>query len=193
MDTSLSLLESLRSRGGDDAWRQLVELYTPLIRGWLRGQGMAGQDADDVVQEVLSVVFRKLPGFTRQNQTGSFRSWLRAITVNCLRNFWKQPRNRPQAATNSDFLQVLDQLEDPTSGASRLWDEEHNRYITRRLLELIRPSFEATTWRAFQRLAVEGCSPADVAAELNMTVNAVFIAKSRVLTRLRQEGRGLLD
>jgi RNA polymerase sigma-70 factor (ECF subfamily) len=191
-ETSLSLLDSLR-HADESAWRRLVDLYSPLIRGWLRRQGMAEHDVEDVVQEVLAVVFRKLSQFERQPQTGAFRSWLRAITLNCLRQTWRRRGREPLGAGGSDFGQLLDQLADPESGVSRLWDEEHDRYITQRLLEAIRPSFEAKTWQAFQRVAIEGARPDDAAAELGMTVNAVFIAKSRVLTRLRQEGKGLIE
>lgn len=192
-ETSLSLLDALRVAPSDESWRRLVDLYTPLIRGWLRRQGMTNQDADDVVQDVLAVVVRRLADFERQPQVGSFRSWLRTITVNCLRDFWRSPKSRPLATGTSDWQKMLDELQDPHSGVSRLWNEEHDRHVTQRLLEMIEPQFEPKTWRAFQRVAVEGARAADVAAELGMTVNAVFIAKSRVLTKLRDEGRGLID
>jgi RNA polymerase sigma-70 factor (ECF subfamily) len=192
-ETSLSLLDSLRLRPDDDAWRRLVDLYTPLIRGWLRRQGIPEQDADDVVQDVLAVVFRKLPQFQRQPHPGAFRGWLRSITVNCLRESWRRRGRQPLGPGGTDFGQFLDQLADSDSRLSRLWDEEHDRYITQKLLEAIRPGFEAKTWRAFQRIALEGAKPDDVAAELGISVNAVFIAKSRVLARLRQEGKDLID
>src|SRR5262249_43719722 len=165
----------------------------PTRRGGRHRAARLDQDADDVVQEVLAVVVRKLPQFQRQPRTGAFRRWLRSITVNCLRDFWKSQRGRPRATGDSDLQQMLDQLEDPDSGLSRLWDEEHDRHVTHRLLQLIRPHFEARTWRAFQRVALDGASPDEVAAEMGMTVNAVFIAKSRVLSRLRREGAGLID
>jgi len=134
-----------------------------------------------------------LPQFERQPRTGAFRCWLRNITVNCLRDFWRKERLRPKATGNSDFQQVLEQLESPESGLSRQWDEEHDRIVAGRLLELLRPSFQESTWRAFAAVAIEGRSPDEVATEMGMTVNAVFIAKSRVLNRLRQEAKDLLD
>jgi RNA polymerase sigma-70 factor (ECF subfamily) len=193
METSVSLLDRLREEPDADAWRRLVDMYTPLIRGWLRRHGLPPQEADDLVQEVLAVVVRRLPDFRREERTGAFRRWLRTITVNCLRDFWRRQRGRPLATGDSDFRNVLDQLEDPDSALSRLWDEEHDRHVTQRLLEMIRPHFEPSTWRAFQRVALEGVPPDQVAAELGLSVNAVFIAKSRVLCRLRQEGAGLID
>lgn len=191
--TSASLLERLRASPDEDSWHRLVDIYTPMIRGWLRRQAtIHAEDMDDLVQEVLAVVVRRVRDFRRE-RTGSFRAWLRQITVNVLRDFWKARHVRPTSTGGSDFLQVLDQLEDPASGLSKLWDQEHDQHVTRRLLDLIRPSFESKTWRAFERVALEGASPDAVAADLGISVNAVFIAKSRVLSRLRQEGDGLLD
>src|SRR5262249_39371961 len=149
------------------------ELYTPLIRGWLLRQGLPRQDADDVSQEVLTVLVRRLPGFERQPRPGAFRRWLRAITVNCLRDPWRASKARPRPAGNSDAQEAIEQLADPDSGLSRQWDQEHDQHVAKRLLEMIRPHFETTTWEAFRRFALEG-EPADrVASSLGMTSNAV--------------------
>jgi RNA polymerase sigma-70 factor (ECF subfamily) len=118
---------------------------------------------------------------------------LRTILVNRLRHFWRARQAQPQAPGGSDFAGVLDQLEDPDSRLSRRWDREHDEHVARRLLELIEPEFEVSTWTAFRRVALEGVRPADAAAELGVTVNAVFIAKSRILSRLRQEQAGLTE
>ncbi len=100
---------------------------------------------------------------------------------------------RPRPVGGSDFAVVLEQLEDPTSHLSRLWDHEHDRYVVRHLLGAIERDFQPATWQAFRRHVLEGV-PADVvAAELGATVNAVFISKSRVLQRLREQLRDLID
>ena len=191
-ETSASLLDQLRLRPDDEGWSRLVEIYAPLIRGWLLRNGLPPQDTDDVTQDVLQVVVRKLPQFQRQ-RTGSFRAWLRAIAVNCLRDFRRARRAQPVATGDSDFAAWLEQLEDPESGLSHQSDEEHDRHVTQRLLELIRPGFEPTTWRAFERVAVDGVSASVAAAELGLSTNSVFIAKSRVLQKLRQVAGELLD
>ena len=191
--TSLSLLENLQQSPNDSAWQRLVDFYTPLIRTWLRRYALLDQDIDDLVQEVLAIVVRKMPEFRRKAQTGAFRRWLRTITVNCLRGFWRSQRFRPKIAGNAGFAQVLDQLADANSALSKLWDQEHDDHVARRLLEMIRPRFEAKTWLAFQRVALEAVPVDQVASELGMTANAVFIAKSRVMHLLRQEAQGLLD
>ena len=88
---------------------------------------------------------------------------------------------------------MLQELEAPESGLTRIWDEEHDRHVFRVLVERVRPEFTESTWTAFRRTAIEGASAKDVAAELEVSQNAVFIARSRVLARLKQEAQGLLE
>lgn len=192
-ETSVSLLERVRRQSDPASWRRLLELYMPLLGRWLRRYRLPDADAEDVAQEVLAVVVRRLPEFEHSRRTGAFRAWLRAILANCLRDYWRARKGRPVATGDADFLKALEELEDPASGQSRAWDLEHDRYVVGRLLELLRPHFEPNTWRAFERVTQDGLAPAAVAAELGISVNAVLVAKSRVLRRLRQETRGLTD
>ena len=192
-ETSHSLLDRLQHGPNDQAWGRMLDLYSPLIRGWLKRYALRDQDVDDLVQEVLAIVVRRLPSFERRPQIGSFRRWLRTITVNCLRDFWRSQRFQPRSTGNGGFERVLDQLEDPQSALSILWDQEHDQHVKNSLLEKIRPRFEAKTWQAFQRVAVDGAPVEQVARELDMTANAIFIAKSRVVHLLKEEGQGLLD
>lgn len=192
-DTSASLLDRVRRNPRDEAWERLVAIYSPLIRTWLRREVQVdAHDADDIAQEVLAVVLRRIPEFERQ-RTGSFRAWLKAITINCLRRSFRDQRQRAAGTGDSQVQDLLNQLEDPQSQISSLWDREHDEFVMKQLLQMIRPQFAPKTWQAFERVALEGVSPADVAAELGMTVNAVFIARSRVMARLRQEADGLID
>ncbi|MEQ8787385.1 MAG: sigma-70 family RNA polymerase sigma factor [Pirellulaceae bacterium] len=192
-ETSLSLLQRVRHDSAAPDWRRFTELYEPLIRGWLRRKDCLGHDADDVVQNILAVIVRRLDDFEHNGRTGAFRAWLRTITVNCLRDHWRANRSRPVGAGGSDMQEMIAQLEDPESNLSRVWNEEHDRHVMRKLLEFLRDEFEPRTWQAFQRFALDDVPASDVAKELEMTPNAVFIAKSRVLARLRQESAGLLD
>jgi RNA polymerase sigma-70 factor (ECF subfamily) len=191
-ETSVSLLDRLRDSPDAASWQRLLDLYAPLIQAWLRRQGLQPADADDLAQDVLAVLVRELPTFEHR-RPGAFRSWLRAITANRLRNFWRARQARPAATGDSDFVHLLEQLEDPHSELSRIWDREHDQIIVRRAMELIEPEFTPSTWQAFRRLAVDGAAVDAVAAELGLSANAVLIAKSRVFSRLRQEIRGLVD
>jgi RNA polymerase sigma-70 factor (ECF subfamily) len=171
----------------------MVHFYTPLLRSWVKRAGLRDTDADDLVQEVLAVVVRRLPEFERRARVGAFRRWLRCITLNCLRDFWRRNRNRTRAIGHEELAHVLGQLEDPNSALSQLWDREYDEQILGRLLELVRPRFEEKTWQAFRLVALDGMPVDQVAAELGISANAVFIAKSRVLHLLRREGKCFLE
>ena len=192
-NTSASLLDRLRHDPQSPEWERLVRIYTPFVRGWLRRQSAPESDAEDLVQEVMAVVVRRLPEFEHNRRTGAFRTWLRSITVNSLHDFWRRKKKAPNAIGGSDFAAALGELADPRSNLSQAWDREHDLHVTRQLLEQLRPEFEAATWKAFQRFAIDGVSAAEVAQELGISSNAVFIAKSRVLSRLRQEAAGLIE
>ncbi len=190
--THLSLL--VRARSGDAAsWERLVALCEPLIRLWLGLQSIPRQDADDLAQDVLVTLVRELPKFRHNGRTGSFRAWLRTVTVNRAREFWRAARCRPEAPGGTPFLALLEQLADPDSPLSRQWDAEHDREVCRRLLQVLERDFEPATVQAFRRLVFDGASGEAVAEELNMTRAAVFVAQSRVLRRLRGEAGELLD
>jgi RNA polymerase sigma-70 factor (ECF subfamily) len=191
--TSLSLLQRTRALSDAGAWKRLVDLYQPLIHGWLRRSQVPPQDADDLTQEVLALLVQEVPHFVHNGQTGAFRHWLKTITVNRMRAFWRAGRCRSLATGDSDFLHTLDEIEDADGEMSRLWDREHDDHVLRRLLELMASEFEPTTLQAFRRVALDGVSAEEVAAELSLSAGAVYVAKSRVLRRLREEAQGLID
>ena len=181
--TSLTLLGRIRDRD-EEAWRRLVHLYGPLVDRWCSHRGVRGQDADDIRQEVFQAVATGLDGFRKDRPGDTFRGWLRGITRFKLHDHFRRVQGQPEAQGGTDahhqFQQIAEQdLPDDTA------DDLGGLY--RRALELVRSEFEAQTWDAFWRVAVEGQAPTDVAASLGVTPAAVRKAKSRVLLRLRQE------
>jgi RNA polymerase sigma-70 factor (ECF subfamily) len=192
-ETSVSLLERLRGEPDAASWQLLVGLYTPLVQGWLRLHFVQIQDVEDLTQDVLGVVVRELKHFQHNHRPGAFRAWLRTITVNCLRANWRNRHGKAEATGDSEVAQMLDQLEDPHSELSQLWDRQHDRHVMARLLEMTACEFNPVTWQAFEQHVLDERPAADVAATLGVSVNVVLLAKSRVLRRLRQEAQGLLE
>jgi DNA-directed RNA polymerase specialized sigma24 family protein len=130
-------------------------------------------------------VSQDLGKFDHGGQPGAFRGWLKAILVNRLRKFWRARDRRPRLGGGSDIDARLAQLDDPASKMSQIWDRQHDQYVLRQLLALAEPNFTPGTWRAFCRVALDGVRPDLVAKELDISLNAVCLAKSRVLRRLR--------
>jgi RNA polymerase sigma-70 factor (ECF subfamily) len=182
--TPVSLLERLRRPEERQAWGRFVELYTPLLYHWARRVGLQSQDASDLVQDVLLLLLRKLPEFTYDHHR-SFRSWLRTVTL----NRWRETQRKPSLPDAGVSLEELPG-EDP---AAEVWESEYRGHQTRRALELMQRDFQPATWKACWEYVVQGRPAAEVAAELGMTVAAVHAARLRVLARLREELKGLLD
>jgi RNA polymerase sigma-70 factor (ECF subfamily) len=192
-ETPISLLARLRNRDDDLSWRRLVDLYRPLIRRWLTRHDTPPDDVDELEGDVLEALVRELPTFEHNGRAGAFRCWLRTVTVNRLKGYWRARKTRPMPVGAASFARMLEQLADPHSDLSQRWDREHDEHVVRRMVRLIQGDFEPATWEAFRRQALDGERAVAVAAALGLTVNAVLLARSRVLRRLRKEVEGLMD
>lgn len=191
--TSQSLLDRLRyAKPNSPDWHRLQDLYLPLIKSWLARMPGVGDELNDLTQEVLLVVVRKLPTFERQRD-GAFRAWLRQVTTNCLRAFWRAKQKQPRIGRDEELDKVVAELEDPGSALTGEWDRAHDRHVFKKLLATVRPDFEPRTWEAFVHFALEGKAAAVVARDLALTENAVVLAKFRILKRLREEAAGLIE
>ena len=188
---SSTLLDQLRARR-PEAWRRLVDLYGPVVYRWSRQLGVPSADAADVVQEVFCAVAVQVAQFRRDRPGDRFGGWLRTITRNKTCDYFRRRQGRPDAegGTNA-YRRLLDLAETSESSLAAEPLETDSRF-PRRLLELIRVEFENRTWEVFERIVVEGQSPAEVAEAMGLRLPAVYKAKSRVLRRLREELRDLM-
>ena len=181
--TPASLLDRLRSPADAAAWARFVHLYTPFLYHWARRHGLDAADTADLVQEVFVQLLRALPAFA-YDPARSFRAWLAAVVGNKWRelNRRRRPQTVPAAA-----------LANRPGPADDFDDREYRSHVAGRALRLIQAEFVPATWKAFWGVVVEG-RPADaVAAELGITPNAVYLARGRVLRRLRAELAGLVE
>jgi RNA polymerase sigma-70 factor (ECF subfamily) len=185
--TSPSLLQRLRQPGQADAWDRFARLYTPLLVSWARlpRYGLQAADAEDLVQDVLADLVRKLPEFSYDPQR-SFRRWLRGVFHNKWVDHCRRAGRVPQGADQGLSAVVSPPDADPG-------ETEEQQLLLRRALELMQTEFESYTWKACWETVAEGRPAAEVAAALGTTRNAVYLARSRVLRRLRQEMKGLID
>jgi RNA polymerase sigma-70 factor, ECF subfamily len=189
--TSISLIDRLQQERRHDDWTRFVELYQPFIRRFIKLDATLSADAEDVCQEVMRKIVSHLPDFKRIRD-GSFRCWLKTITVNEVRYYWRRRLRGRKSDVVSQRI-PLESLADPTDSLSQEWDREHGLHVLGRLQKLVEPEFSPTTWRAFQLRVLEEKASDEVASMLQITRNAVDIAKSRVLARLRKEAIGFLD
>ena len=186
--TSLTLLAKLRTQEETDSWDRFVKLYTPLLNYWAKKEGFQEADADDLTQEIF-VKLMELIWAYQVKPGNSFRSWLFAVTRNQGRDFRRRRATRRQGT--AEGLSRVEAREEDDLGV--LDEQEYRQILTRRALELIRPDFGEATWRAFESVVQQGVSAQETATKLGITPNAVYLARNRVLTRLREELEGFLD
>lgn len=177
-----------------EAWHKLANLYSPLVYHWCWESGQPDADAADTVQDVFRSVFGGIGNFRRDQQSGSFRGWLRTITRNRLNNHFRKNQGKAVAMGGSTAqIQMLgfpDALSDDSLDAVT---PEENSMIVQGVLDQIRGEFEDRTWRMFWAVTVEQRYTADVAEEFAVSAGAVYQAKSRVDQRLREELADLID
>lgn len=188
-----SLLAKLRLQDAE-AWNRLVRLYYPLVRGWCQKAGVRPEDAADVAQEVFRALAGNVSRFDRANGQNSFRGWLRGITRRQLLAHWRRQKDRPVAIGGSEARKYFAESAEAKAEESSVEIDAGERHtLLHRALQLMREAVAEHTWQAFWLTTVDGRPPADVAAELGMSVNAVYVAKARVLARLRTEFGELID
>ncbi len=185
--TSESLLVQLNAAQNSEAWSRFIQLYTPLLFYWAKKTGLQSQDAADLVQDVLTVVFQKLPQF-QYDRTRSFRGWLRTITLNRHRQIGRRKKLNVIDASQS----AIGNLPSPQLAEST-WDLNYARQLVSTAMEIMEPDFAPQTWNALKKLMSTGRTAAEISRETDVSVWTLYAAKSRLMNRLRKELDGLLE
>jgi RNA polymerase sigma-70 factor (ECF subfamily) len=191
--TRHSLIVKLRDPGDAEAWHEFMAIYRPLIFRLAGRKGLQDADADDLCQEVFRAVSGAIGRWNPDPVRGSFRGWLFRIARNLLVNFLSRPVHRPLGSGSPSVQDLLDAQPSKDAAASSLFDAEYRRRVFDWAASEVREAFTPNTWQAFWRTAVEGRSPQAVAVELGLSVGAVYVARSRVLGRLRRRVEALGD
>jgi RNA polymerase sigma-70 factor (ECF subfamily) len=184
--TRASLLLRIRDPQDRLAWGEFVELYAPLIHGYGMHHGLQDADAADLVQEVLRRVSRSAARFEYDRSRGSFRGWLLTVTRNEVRKMAGRRLRQPLGSGDTQVREVLEQHPE-TVEADAQWDREYQRNLFLWAAERVKSSFREATWQAFWLTVVEGAEIESVARQLKLSPGAVYIARSRVTARIRQE------
>jgi RNA polymerase sigma factor (sigma-70 family) len=186
--TRASLLVRLRDPRDGAAWREFVDLYGPLVYGYLRKQGLQDADAADLGQEVLGAVAGAVGRLEYDPRCGAFRNWLFTIVRRKLLNWRAIQVNKAHGSGDSAVQQLLEQCPAP-DGVEADWEMEWERRVFAWACEQVRKDVAEVTWQAFWRTAVEGQSSKQAAVDLGLTATAVYIARHRVLARLKEQVR----
>ena len=187
LSTRASLLLRIRDTQDRMAWKEFVSLYAPLIHSYGRRRGLQDHDAADLTQEVLYRVARSAGGFEYDPARGSFRGWLLTITLNELRKLANRCSRQVSGTGDSDLHQLLEQR--PDNREEEAWHLDYQWNLFQWAAEKVLVEFREVTWQAFWRTAVLDQGIDRVAEELGLSRGAVYVARSRVTARVRDEIR----
>jgi len=186
-ETRPSLLLRLRNPQDEQAWREFLELYEPLIERLARRRGLQHADARELVQEVLVAVAGAIERFDPDQSKGSFRGWLATITRNLMINLLKREGRHARGTGDSEFARLMNEQPDPAGGNTACFDLEYRRRLFEFAAEYVQDQVEAVTWQAFWKTSVEQQPLIDVCEELGISRGAIYVARSRVMAKLRQQ------
>jgi len=190
--TRASLLLRLRDPRDEAAWKEFVELYAPLIYSYARKRGLQDADALDLSQEVLGAVAGAVSRLEYDPSRGSFRNWLHTVVWRRLSNWGRAQRAKPRGSGDAATHRLLEQCPAP-EGQDEEWQAEWDRRLFTWACEQVRRDVTEVTWQAFWRTAVDGRPGKEVAANLGLSIAAVYLARSRVVARLKELVRSLQE
>jgi RNA polymerase sigma-70 factor (ECF subfamily) len=189
-ETHSSLLRRVRDPADADSWREFVALYEPLLLSYVRSRGLAEDDARDVAQDILAGLVRALPRFELDRQRGRFRTWLWQVTRNALASRARHDQRRRQAEEAWRDLQEPD-VAGPEPDEQ--WQTAYRQRVLDFALQRVREQTQPQTWACFDQHLLRARPSAQVAAELGLSANAVYVNASRVLARVREQCASYLE
>lgn len=184
-ETRPSLLLRLRNPQDEQSWREFLEIYEPLIERVVRRRGLQHADARELVQEVLIAVAGAIGRWDPDEARGSFRGWLSTIARNLTINLLRREDRHVRGTGDSGFVQLMNEQPDPGDENTALFDLEYRRRLFQVAAEHVRDQVEVATWQAFWKTSVEQQPLVDVCHQLGMSRGAIYVARSRVMARLR--------
>lgn len=185
--TRASLLLRLRNPADQPAWREFDSIYRPMLGRMVRKAGLHDADAEDVVQHCMASIHQHIQGFEYDPSKGKFKSWLRTLVNNRIRNLRRARAH--VAAETGDFERPQEREPLPEQVFEDLWLQEHLRFA----LSQIREEVEPTTFEAYQRYVVNGERVNEVCERLGMNANQLYAIKFRVTRILQQKVAELVD
>ena len=184
--TRASLLIQIRDGSNHAAWQEFVALYGPVVYGFARKRGLQDADAADLMQDVMRSISNAIGRLDYDRNQGTFRGWLFTITRNKVFNFLSARRIRPQGSGDSATNRMLSNTAEEADGTD-VWEMEYQRRLASIAMDRVKGEFQEKTWRAFWLTAVEGVAAPEAAKQIGLSTGATYVAKSRVLARLKEE------
>lgn len=189
-ETRHSLIVRLNDEQNESAWTEFATAYEPFLKRMAERQGVPERDVPDVVQQVLMAVAKSVGGWTNDGKDGSFRRWLATVSRNIVIRFMTRERRQSSGQGGSQFIEVLNSVADePDKELVHRYEHEFVVWAA----EQVKEEFIATSWAAFWATIIEGREVSEVAAELNISAGSIYMSRSRIMTRIRQQVEEVLQ
>ncbi|MGJ8726423.1 MAG: RNA polymerase sigma factor [Roseibacillus sp.] len=183
--TRETLLLRLRRPEDQESWAEFTEIYTPLLYGYCQKREISHADTADIIQDVMRSVSIAMEKFEYDPARGKFKGWLFTAVRHAVGKHFRKASRRPLSIAETAMLQSLDERVD--NSQEEEWETDYQRQLLSWAVEKVKPEFNPRIWQAFEATALNERPPDEVAAEMGMTKNAIAVAKSRVLQRLREK------
>lgn len=174
------------------AWRRVADMFCPQVYSWARGAGLQPCDAADVMQATFLAAYKGIASFDNTAANATLRGWLWTITKSKIADHFRRRTKQPEAAGGSDAHAQLMQVAIPDYDCESTSAVGLATTAVRAILKEIESDFEPRTWKAFCRTALDGQEAEKVGREIGLKAGAVYVAKCRVLKRLRRELNDLI-
>ncbi len=184
LKTRVTLLTRLRDQEDQRAWAEFVELYAPIMYNFVSKRGLQKADVEDVVQNTLRAIAGAIQQFEYDSSKGTFRSWLFRVLRSKLADHFRKAARQEHGTGRSTMIRVIE--ETPSEDEQADWETEYHRHVFKWAVKRVQPQVNEQTWKAFWMTAVEDKDPNEVAEMLVMERGAVYVAKSRVIARMKQ-------
>ncbi|MEM6470299.1 MAG: sigma-70 family RNA polymerase sigma factor [Planctomycetota bacterium] len=182
--TRASLLLRLGNQSRD-AWPEFLSIYESALYGFCRAKGLQDADAQDVLQDVLTAVMRKLPDWDSDSKKGSFRGWLFRVARNIAVDEVKRKATKETASGDSQVGRLLAQVPVPADRYDQSFEAEYKLALLDWASNQVKAEVRDSTWLSFRKTALEGQKAEAVAESLGVSVGTVYTAKCRVVARIR--------
>jgi RNA polymerase sigma factor (sigma-70 family) len=186
-ETRASLILRIANPEDAQAWEEFLRLYQPVVYRLACRQGLQHADAEELVQEVMLSIARKVEDWDPNPERGRFRHWLFRIARNQIINQLSRRKYQAWGTGQSGIQLLLEQQVDPVGSLSELFEVEYRRSLFQHAAALVQASVKERTWNAFWLSAVRDVPMSEVAQQLGMSIGSVYIARNRVIAKLRIE------